>query len=380
MLAGPICGMRLGDLGGEVIKIEPPGTGEWTRTHGFANARMGGQTTAFLALNRNKLSASINLKDPEGLEAFYDLVRRSDVFLQNYRVGTAERIGVGYEQLREVNPRIIYCQISGYGEDGPYRDRPGQDLLVQGYSGSMWSVGSRHDPPTPGALWAVDAMTGYQAAIGILAALRERELTGEGQKVSVDMWSVVMDCQTQEFTTYLNCGILPERSEQPFAHVWCNPPYGAYPTNDGYVLLSQLPIDTLGDALGDDRLREISDWEEAHERRDEIAAIVAGITPTKSTSEWLEIFDQYRLWTAPVYTYQDVENDPHVRARGMIVDIEHPQLGTIRQPAPPLRLSGTPGPEPHLHPPMLGENTEAVLRAAGVSDDRLSALRSRGAI
>jgi len=378
MMAGPLCGMRLGDLGADVIKVEPPGRGEWTRSHGFAQAELSGETTASLGLNRNKYSVTLNLKDADARNAFYALVRNSDVYIQNFRVGTAERLGVGYEDLRVINPRLVYCQISGYGEDGPYRDRPGQDLLLQGYSGSMWSVGAASDPPTPGPMWAADGMTAYQAAIGILAALRERDRTGLGQKVSLDMWSVVMDCQIQEFTTYLNCGILPQRTDEPFAHAWSNPPYGAYPTKDGYILLSQLPIDALGEALDNDVLRGITSWDEADNRRDEIFRIISSITPHRTTAEWIELLDQYKLWSGPIYTYADVANDPHVRERGMIITTEHPLIGQLRMPAIPIRFSRTPG-SVRRPPPLLGEHTAEVLAEVGGLDEAVIAdLRNRG--
>ncbi|AZI58443.1 CoA transferase [Nakamurella antarctica] len=378
MLAGPICAMRLGDLGADVIKVEPP-AGEWTRTHPFANARVNGESTALLGLNRNKRSVVINVKDPEALEVLHELIGTADVVLQNFRVGTAERLGIGYEQIAERHPHIVYCQISGYGEDGPYRDRPGQDLLVQGVSGSMWSVGSRTDPPLPGALWAVDAMTGYQAAIGILSAIRERDKTGLGQKVSVDMWSVVMDCQTQEFTTYLNCDILPERSEEQFAHAWTNPPYGTYKTKDSYIVLSQLPIDVLGEAVDDDRLRAISSWDEAEERRDEIRRILLQIMPTRTTAEWLEVLYAAKLWAGPVYTYADIEADPHVKARGMISTISHPTIGELRLPSVPIRFSRSTA-DIRVAPPLLGQHTEELLEEIGISAATRDALRERGSI
>ena len=219
MLAGPICAMRLGDLGADVLKIEPP-SGEHNRSHGFGAVRVGGETPTFLGLNRNKRSVTIDLKSAAGLAVFLELARAADVFLQNYRVGTAERLGIGWQQLHAVNQRLVYAQISGYGEEGPLRDRPGQDLLVQAMSGSMWSVGAKGDPPKPGALWAADTLTGYQVAIGILAALRARERDGEGQKVSVSMLGVIMDCQVQELTTYLNGGTTFPRTERPSAHAW----------------------------------------------------------------------------------------------------------------------------------------------------------------
>lgn len=379
MLAGPICGMRLGDLGADVIKFEPPGAGEWTRTHGFANARVGGESTAVLGLNRNKRSLTVNLKDPRGLELFHQQLEGCDVFIQNFRVGTAERLGIGYEQLKAAHPELVYCQISGYGEDGPYRDRPGQDLLLQGVSGSMWSVGAKSDPPAPGALWAVDAMTGYQAAVGILAALRERDRSKQGQKVSVDMWSVAMDSQTQEFTTYLNCGLQPERSDEAFAHAWCNPPYGSYATKDSYILLSQLPIDVLGDAVDDDRLRAITSWDEAESRRDEIRRILVEILPAKTTAEWLDIFYERKLWAGPIYTYADVAADPHVAARGMITTVAHPTAGDLRLPSVPIRFSRSIA-DIRLPPPLLGEHTTALLKEVGVSDDEIVQLRANGTI
>ena len=380
MLAGPMCGMRLGDLGADVLKVEPPGQGEWARTHGFANAQLDGESTAFLALNRNKRSVTINLKHPDGLEAFYGLVKDSDVFLQNYRVGTADRIGVGYEQLREINPRIVYCSISGYGEDGPYRLRPGQDLVVQGYSGSMWSVGSAEDPPLPGALWAIDTMTGYQATIGILAALRARESTGKGQKVEVSMLSVVMDCQIQELTTHLNLGILPTRTEGRFAHAWVTAPYGAYRTKDGYITLAQAPLHILGEALDNDRLREMTAWSDGMDHRDEVYRIVTEIMPQRPTAEWLEILDRYKLWAGPVYTYADLVQDPHVTETGMVTSVNHPTIGPLRMPNVPLKLSDTPA-EIRLPPPGLGEQTDSVLKEIlGYDNQRLQQLHAAGAI
>lgn len=379
MLAGPICGMRLGDLGAEVLKIEPP-AGEWTRTHGFADAEIGGDTTAYLALNRNKKSVAVNLKSPDGLDVFYELVRRSDVFLQNFRVGTADRLGIGYEKLHEINPRLVYCSISGYGESGPLSQRPGQDLVVQGYSGSMWSVGSREDPPTPGALWAIDSMTGYQAAIGILAVLRERDRTGRGQKVAINMLAVVMDCQVQELTTHLNLGLLPERTEGRFAHAWVTAPYGAYRTRDGWIVLGQAPLDALGEAVGSDRLRQMTEWSDGIHHRDEVFRILSEILPARTTAEWLDIFDRHRLWAGPVYDYSELVADPHVQATGMIASVDHPQHGRLRFPNVPIRFSESTA-EVRTPPPLLGEHTEQVLAdLLGYDSARIDRLRSGGAI
>ncbi len=380
MLAGPLCGMRLGDLGADVLKIEPPIVGEWTRTHSFANAEIEGETTALLGLNRNKRSVTINLKHPEGLRTFDDLVRVSDVLIQNFRVGTADRLGAGYERLRAINPRLIYCSISGYGEKGPYSGRPGQDLLVQGYSGSMWAVGGADDPPQPGAMWAADAMTAYQATIGILAALWTRERSGQGQKVEVNMLATVMDCQAQELTTYLNLGITPQRTQAPSAHAWVTAPYGVYRTADSYITLAHAPIDLLGEALDSDDLRAMTSWSDGITRRDEVIGIVRKIMPRRTTAEWLEILYRYKLWAGPVYSYADLANDPHVIATGMIATVDHPTIGKLRLPNVPLHLSETPA-EIRLPPPLLGEHTDAVLRERlGYDTERLGRLHEAGAI
>jgi crotonobetainyl-CoA:carnitine CoA-transferase CaiB-like acyl-CoA transferase len=379
MLAGPIAAMRLGDLGADVIKVEPPATGEWTRTHPFANAVVQGETTALLGLNRNKRSLALDLKSPSGLELLHELLDTTDVFLQNFRVGTAERLGIGYEQLAERHPALVYAQISGYGEDGPYRDRPGQDLLLQGVSGSMWSVGSKSDPPIPGALWAMDAMTGYQAVIGVLAALRERDASGLGQKVSVDMWSVALDAQTQEFTTYLNTGLQPERGAQPFAHAWSNPPYGVYRTSDSYIVLAQLPMDAVGEIVDDDTLRSISSWEEAEQRRDEVRVILDRIMPTRTTEYWLGRFLERKLWAGPIYRYSDIAQDPHVVERGMVVEVQHPTIGTLKLPAVPLRFSRSET-EVRRHPPLLGEHTTEILSELGVPPETIDELRTAGVV
>jgi len=380
MLSGPICGMRLADLGAEVIKVEPVGTGEWTRTHGFADAEIGGQTTAFLGLNRNKKSVALNLKSEQGLEVFYRLVEKSDIVLENFRRGTTERLGISYEALQEQNGKIIYGSISGYGEDGPYRDRPGQDLILQAMSGSMWSVGRKSDPPMAGALWAVDAMAGYQLGLGLLSAILHRNESGCGQKVTVSMLEVVMDCQCQELVTAFNLNIKPERSEKPFAHAWVTAPYGAYRTKDGWMVISQVPIHVLGEALDSDRLREMTNWSDGMKHRDEVYEIVESILPQKTTTEWIEIMDKYKLWCGKVYDYFDLESDPHVQKMEMIATVEHSKAGLLKMPNVPIRLSKTPG-SVRTPPPLLGEHSEAVLRdLGGYSNEEIQELLEFGVI
>ncbi|TQK17675.1 crotonobetainyl-CoA:carnitine CoA-transferase CaiB-like acyl-CoA transferase [Microbacterium sp. SLBN-154] len=380
MLAGPLAGTRLGDLGADVIKVESPNGGEFNRTHGFGDQTVDGQMTTFVAVNRNKRSLAIDLKDPEALTAFRTLIRSADVFIQNFRRGTATRLGIGYEQLRELNPRLIYCSISGYGASGPYADRPGQDLIVQGYSGSMFSVGRADDDPAPGALWAADVMTGYQAVIGILAALQSRERTGDGQHVEVDMYSVVLDAQLQELVTYLNTGFNPQRSAEPSAHAAIPAPYGVYRTADGWLTLAMSPLPALGAMLDDPWLASLSAYNDGHDRRDEVFAHIRDRFVGGTTAEWVRLADEHGVWAGPVYDYPDLVNDPHLLATGTFV--EQPSAGRgapVRTVRPPIRLSGTPT-AIRKGAPALGADSVAILRDAGVDSSSIDRLIDSGAL
>lgn len=379
MLAGPMAGMRLGDLGADVIKIESPGTGEFNRTHGYADVQLGGHMTTFLALNRNKRSFAVDLKSEAGREAFYELVRSADVLVQNFRVGTVARLGIDYETLAEINPRLVYCSITGYGPDGPGAGRPGQDLVMQGYSGSMWFVGAQDDPPAPGGVPAIDAMTGYQACIGILAALAARGASGLGQHVEVDMLSVILDAQVQEYVTYLNSGMEPQRRVEPSAHAWIPAPYGVHRTRDAWLTMAMVAPAALGEALDDDRLRSMTAYEDGLEHADEIFRIVRAILVTRTTQEWIEHFDRFNIWTGPVHTYADVENDPQVLARGILTSVEHPEAGTVRTVGIPLSLSRN-APAIVAPAPLLGQHTAELLTELGYDEQRVEALADAGAI
>ena len=378
MLAGPLAAMRLGDLGADVIKVEPP-RGEFNRTHGFEDLTVGGEMTTFLAVNRNKRSVSIDLKDPDGLRTFLDLARRADVLIQNFRHGTAERIGIGYQALRAINPRLVYCSISGYGSEGPYRDRPGQDLVLQGYSGSMYSVGAQGDPPAASALWAADVMTGYQAAIGILAALQARERTGHGQQVEVDMLSVTLDCQAQELVTYLNTGRMPTRSKEAGAHASIPAPYGCYETEDGWLTLAMCQLSDLGEALDDDWLRTLTHYNDGHVHRDEVYRHIRDRFRTRTTEEWLPILDANGVWAGPVYDYADLESDPHIEATGIIT--EQPQeWGPIRTVRVPVQLSEQPTLIRRGAPRLGGDTVEILREVVGYDDQRIEKLLAGGAV
>lgn len=378
MLAGPLAGTRLGDLGADVIKLEPPGRGEFNRTHGFEDIRVAGEMTTFLAVNRNKRSLALDLKRPEAREVLHRLLPTVDVILQNFRPQTAVRLGMDWESLQQINPRLVHCSISGYGPEGPYRDRPGQDLVVQGYSGSMFSVGAEGEAPSPGALWAADVMTGYQAVIGILAALAARERTGSGQKVDVDMLSVVLDAQAQELVTYLNAGAQPRRTAERTAHGSIPAPYGVYQTSDGWLTLAMCPLPALGEVLDDDVLRGYDHYNDGHSHRDEVYGRIRHRFTERTTDEWIALCDVHGVWAGPVYDYEGLEQDPHIRATGAFID--QPQGDTvIRTTRVPIRMSATP-PDIRRGAPALGADSADVLRAAGFADDEVAALAATGVV
>lgn len=379
MLAGPMAGMRLGDLGAEVIKVEAPGSGEFNRTHGYAGIDLDGHKTTFLGVNRNKRSFAVNLKSDDGRAAFYELIRASDVFVQNFRVGTPERLGIDYETLREINPELIYATISGYGLTGPGASRPGQDLVLQGYSGSMWFVGAKDDSPTPGGIPAIDVMTGYQAVIGVLAALHARKFTGRGQHVEVDMLSVVMDAQIQELVTFLNAGVVPERGRETSAHAWIGAPYGVYRTADGWLTLAMCPIDVLGQALDNEYLQSFTRLEDAQDHSDEIYAVIRPLFTERTTTEWMAHLDTFNIWSGPVYDYPTLEKDPQVVSRGLITEMQHEELGAVRTVAPPLRLSENPT-SIRAAAPVLGADTGELLHELGYRADDITRMAQAGAV
>lgn len=379
MLAGPLAGMRLGDLGADVVKVEPPGRGEFNRTHGFEDLRVGGEMTTFLALNRNKRSLALDLKTSAGQAVIRRLVTSADVFIQNFRAGTAERLGVGAQDLLALNPRLIYCSITGYGLAGPYRDRPGQDLIVQGYSGAMFSVGTSADPPLPGALWAADVMTGYQAVIAILAALQARERTGVGQHVAVDMLSTVLDAQLQELVTYLNTGRKPKRTAEFSAHAFIPAPYGVYRTADGWLTLAMTELPRLGEVLDDAYLKGLGEYNDGIRHRDRVYQRVRHAFEAEPTAVWISRCEAAGVWAGPVYDYDDLASDPHVAATGEFAEQPGGTQGTVRTVKPPLSLSRTPA-TIRRGAPRLGEHSEEILKELGYSAEDIGSLEKDGVV
>lgn len=377
-MAGPFAAMRLGDLGADVVKVEPP-NGEWQRHVSAGGARGNRVNVSFLSLNRNKRSLAIDLKAPEGREVLYELVKTADVFLQNYRPGVAARLGVDYESLSKINPRLVYVSISGYGEDGPYLHWPGQDLILQGMSGAMLSAGREGEPPTPAGQYLVDAVTAYTAFEGALAALLHRERTGEGQLVSVNMLDAITTLQMQELSVYTVAGKPQQRSAEPHAHVYIRAPYGAFATSDGYMIVSFPPLKTLGEVIGEPSFLDMDDESDAWARRDEIFAKTRERLATRTTAEWLEMMRPAGIWCGPVYGYDDLVDDPQIKHNGTFVEYDHPTEGHVKTPGFPIRFSKTPS-RVERGAPLAGEHTRAVLQEAGLTGEKIDALFGAGIV
>ncbi|MFG2542939.1 CaiB/BaiF CoA transferase family protein [Streptomyces sp. NPDC048594] len=377
-MAGPFAAQRLGDLGADVVKVEPV-TGEWQR-HAAAGGAAGNRiNVSFLSLNRNKRSLAVDLKDPAGKEVLRRLVAGADVFLQNYRPGVADRLGVDYASLAAINPSLVYVSISGYGEDGPYAQRPGQDLLLQAMSGAMLSSGRSGEAPRAAGQYLVDAVTASTAFEGVLAALLHRERTGEGQLVTVNMLDAVTTLQMQELSVHTVGGLPQTRSAEPHAHVYIRSPYGAFQTSDGYLVLAFPPLKKLGEILGEDSFLSMEDEEHGWTHRDEIFARTAARLTTRPSRHWLDAFAAAGIWAGPVYGYADLVQDPQIRHNGTFVTYDHPTEGRVTVPGFPYKFSATP-PRIDRGAPLVGEHTREVLTEAGLVEREIEDLFATGAV
>ncbi|MGV9391694.1 CaiB/BaiF CoA transferase family protein [Streptomyces olivaceus] len=377
-MAGPFAAQRLGDLGADVVKVEPV-TGEWQR-HAAAGGAGGNRiNVSFLSLNRNKRSLAVDLKDPAGKEVLRRLVAGADVFLQNYRPGVADRLGVDYASLAAINPSLVYVSISGYGEDGPYAQRPGQDLLLQAMSGAMLSSGRSGEAPRAAGQYLVDAVTASTAFEGVLAALLHRERTGEGQLVTVNMLDAVTTLQMQELSVHTVGGLPQTRSAEPHAHVYIRSPYGAFQTSDGYLVLAFPPLKKLGEILGEDSFLAMEDEEHGWTHRDEIFSRTAARLLTGTSRHWLDAFAAAGVWAGPVYGYADLVADPQIRHNGTFVTYDHPTEGRVTVPGFPYKFSATP-PRIDRGAPLTGEHTREVLAEAGLAAGEIEELFAAGTV
>jgi len=366
-LAGPVAALRLADLGARVIKIERPGVGDIGRTLAFAGRSIDGDTVSFHAMNRNKESIAADLKNPDDLEDVRRLVARADVVIQNFRPGVMERIGLDYASVKELNPSIVYASASGYGDEGPWRDRPGQDLLAQAISGLPWLSGSGEDGPVPLGLSIADHLLSCHLAQGVTALLVRRFRTGQGGLVQSSLLEAVLDLQFELLSTKLNDDTIQVRRHgEHSAHAFLAAPYGTYPTLDGYLALAMNPIPELGRLLGLPELEALTNPRDAWDRQEEIEALLAARFATGSTAHWLGILDAADVWCAPVLTLDELLSSDGFAAIDMTQEVERrgTRIATTRSP---LRIDGQVL-RSEKAAPVLGEDG-ARIRAEFLSSD-----------
>lgn len=376
MMQGPWATQKLADLGADVIKIERIG-GEWERKLGAAGKLMDGESPFFLAMNRNKRSVTLDLKHDEGREVALDIVAEADVMVENFRPGVMDRLGLGYEDVQEVNEDIIYVSGSGFGSDGPYVERPGQDLLLQAMSGLARYTGQKDDPPTPVGTAIVDEHSATTIAMNTLAALFYREISGEGQKVEANLLNAAIDFQCQEITTVLNMDEEFERSEEGIAQAWLGAPYGIYETEDSYMAIAMTPMETIAEATSIDEFNEYADERDAYENRDYLKRRLEEYTRQHSTEDLLEKFLEYDIWVAEVNDFHDVVEDPQVDHNDMIIEVKSPSGQTFETTGIPVELSKTPG-EVRTGVPGAGEHSEEILVNHGYSQAEIDELVAEG--
>ncbi len=368
-MAGPFAAQRLGDLGADVIKVEPVG-GEWQRRTSAGGAQGKRVNVSFLSLNRNKRSLAVDLKSVEGIQVVHQLAAHADVFVQNYRPGVAERLRVDYPTLSKINPRLVYVSISGYGSSGPYMNRPGQDLILQGMSGAMLSAGRAEDPPSPAGQYVVDAITAYTAFEGALAALFYRERTGQGQLVEVNMLDSIVTIQMQELSVFTVAHKPQQRTNEPHAHVYIRAPYGVFRTKDDYLVMAFPPLRKLGEIIGEPSFADMEEERDAWLQRDEIFRKTRERLLGKSTQEWMELFAAADIWAGPVYGYTDLLQDPQIEHNQTFVEYLHETEGKVKTPGFPIRFSKTPS-VVQRGAPLAGQHTREILREAGYSEEQV---------
>ena len=360
-LSGPLCGLKLADLGARVVKVERPGVGDLCRHLYLSDTEIGGDNSLFHAINRNKESITADLRNADDCRRLVELLKTADVMIQNFRPGVIERRGFGYDDVKAINPRIIYGSISGYGEDGPWKDLPGQDLLAQSRSGLLWLTGSAADPPVPMGLAVADMMAGNALAQGILAALVGRGIHGRGARIDTSLFEVMLDFQFEVLTTHLNDGgRVPERSVVNGAHAYLGAPYGVYETSDGFLALAMTPsLRKLAELLEVEGLEEYYDDPGALlTRRDRIKQAMADRIRSRTTSEWLAVLQPADIWCSEVLDWPTMRESEAYKLLDFEQTIE--RGGDIAMTAlrSPLRVDGATLKSGRAAP-SLGQNNDA---------------------
>ena len=379
ILAGPYCTMVLGDLGAEVLKVEPP-YGDDSR--GWGPPFVAGESAYFLAVNRNKRSICINLKRASGRDLLHRLAGKADVLVENFRPGTLDRLGFSYETIRAARPEIIYCSISGYGHSGRLKQRPGYDAVMQGEGGWMSLTGEPDGPPLKLGASLADIFTGTMATQGILAALHQRNTTGKGQKIDVALFDSVLATLCYQAQGYLLTGESPERLGNRHPSL---SPYETFETSDGYVI-----VGVGNDALWRSFCRAVGrpDLDEPRfetnplrvENYVELEKLLVPMFLSGSTQHWLDVLEPAEIPVGRVCSVPEALSNPQVVDRQMLIEVEHPTVGRMRMTGNPIKMSGLPD-VPALPPPRLGQHTEEVLaEKLDLSSEEIETLRGEGAL
>ncbi len=380
IMAGPYCAMMLADMGADVVKVEKPNGGDDTRRMGPPFIE--GESAAFLAINRNKRSMVVDLRADRGREIVHDMARESDILIQNFRPGSLDRMGLGYEQTRSINPAIVYCTISGFGITGPYAKRGGFDLVAQGMSGLMSVNGQPGDAPTKLGVPICDLNAGMFAAIGILTAYISRLKSGQGQHVDTSLMESGIAYTFWESAMYFATGETP--GPMGSAHR-LTAPYQAFETADGYVNIgaaNQANWERLCSAIGRGELLSDARFAEPRDRMSNLPELVSTLEDTfsqETSAHWLKALEAASVPAGPIYDLDQVYSDPQARARDMLVETEHPVAGRISNIGIPIKLSETPG-QFRRPAPTLGQHTDEVLGALGRSDAEIESLRTEGVV
>ncbi len=374
-LAGPYCTMMLADQGAEVIKVEMPGTGDDSR--GWGPPFIEGEAAYFLSVNRNKKSITLNLKDPKAKEIALKIIEKADVVLESNRPGVMTKLGLDYESVKKINPGIIYCAISGFGQTGPYSKRPGFDQVIQGYGGIMGLTGEKGGSPLKVGIAVTDIATGMFAATGILTALYHKERTGQGQFVDASMLDGQVSWLTYQAGRYLASGNVPQRigSAHPLIV-----PYQDFEASDGFINIAagndnlwkkMCEVTGLTDIADDPKFASNP---KRVENRVAVVELVSEKIKTKTMQEWLDILNDAGVPCGPIYTVDQIFKDPQVLARDMLVELDHPKCGKIQVTGVPVKLSETPA-EVKTPPPMLGEHNSSILQELGFKDEDITKMK-----
>lgn len=361
-LAGPVAALRLSDLGADVIKIERPSGGDLCRSMVVNDQTLDGDSLVFHTFNRGKKSVAADLKDPADLDRVRRLVEDADVMIHNFRPGVMERIGLGYEDVASLNPRIVYGAVSGYGTHGPWRDKPGQDLLIQALSGISWLNGNADDGPVPTGFAMLDVATAANLVQGILACLVRRGVSGEGGLVEVDLLSSAIDMTLEQFTCFLNDGhTQPRRHEIGNANPYQPAPYGIYRTTDGYLAFAMTPLDRVSEILDAPAIADYSQ-DEAFQKLNEIKRIVADIIKTRPTEHWVIVLESAGVWCAPVLDWSGFSGTDGFAALDFVQTIRSSSGAEAQTTRLPLRIDGQTLTSSAAGP-LLGADTAAIFGA-----------------